>query len=678
MEETELIRVTFQGTEMFLKLGGAAIKDALKFIKFLITAAPQYNRWKINRDTEKMKNELTRAEYELVRSRQKIQAGGMKYEDFIKAFGAEERTIINITDTSADRFHELAKRHKLTYTLMPDLNIADGVFQIMVPAAQADIYKVIIDRITSEEFAANQKIISGVENEIGELRKEIIKCENTLEQLEQEGKKDSNEYRITEEKISGLENEIMDKEKDISLLKENETGEITYEDYMATNQFAFDHQELFEAMMEEGIELHSDGLKESLLNIAKQPDKTEVPEKSGKESVQNIQEKDSFDKFNITKTDADKALDSVLMNKDIIGRDPGIVLCDPDNPYNYIKAFKGISDKEGKQTCTMFNVYVGGDLQKSDSDYYPDFSILSDINETNLENVKHFNDMKNEIKEKAGFQGKEILVFDSEQDYKIFIRNRENAERGESVNTAGKKESIYLVNPNTAGIAIKIDRKEEGTCRCTVMKEGKDTNIAYEINKNASASDVLPFTKMIDKELRKISDVHENEWVCVDSRTKYDMLISQMEKNLPSSSQTAEKEIEEKIPEAKEKLKKEGKIQAENTKQLIEIPRDNVLVLPQIDGVNFNYTVFSDNMKYVAELPYYSVKQGNADDRLMLVLENDESIDFKERRADGKAGSISDQKSLNNFLNENIQGSSSFGKQLSEVRNPVRQAGERK
>lgn len=634
MEETELIRVTFQGTEMFFRLGGALIKDALKFIKFFITVVPQYNRWKINRDTEKMKNEMTKAEYDIIKNRQKIHEGGVQYEAFIKAFGSEERTILNIADTSADRFYDLAKSHRLTYTLLPDLNLADGVFQIMVPSSQSDIFKVIIDRLTEEELRKNGERVETLKEEIRLMERESAEAEETLAELKKEGKTDTEEYKSAEEKIKETETAILEKETEMELLMGTVSGEITSEEYMATNEFAFNHQEMFNAMMEKGVELHADRLREGILKVTKEQDKP------------------------LRYAQTDKAITDVTSRRDILDKDRSIILCSPESPENHIEVTLATSEYEDRTyICTKYDVYADGIKQRCDEFSHGEFTHYSDIKAENSGEVgkEHWENMKKEICAK-GKLGESVLVFDSTEEYQKYIEGLKNG-----------KNTVYFANPNVAEIGVKMEKGTDGFV-CTVMRNGADTGIKHKISMNAKGGEVLPFVKTVEKEIRKVSDVNENEWVKLNGQDRYLQFRELIQSNSPSSSIEAEKEIEKKIPEAKEQLISEGRKQAELEKTLIEIPKKNLLILPEEMG--FNYVMYSDNMKYVAELPHYKVNEGT-DDRMVLVLEKDEGIDFKQRRTEGKAGSIDSQKSLSDFLSENIRTGISDIEKSREKRMPV-------
>lgn len=615
MEETELIRVALQGSEMFLRISGAAIKEALKFIKFLATVVPNYNRWAVNRDAEKMRKEITEAEYNLIKSRQKVYAGGMEYTEFIKLYGAEERTIINITDTSADRFHDLARQHKLTYTLLPDLNVADGVFQIMVPTSQADIYHVIIERITKEELKFNEEKINGLEKEIESLKKEAAKYLSAMYQMEDEGKEDSEEYRQAEENLNSCEMEIKEKEEEIAAINKRQTGEITCEDYMATNEFAFNHQELFNEMMNRGAELKSDRLSDSILSVFK----NDKPVKTVK---------------------TDEAVVSVTGGKDMLDTDKRIVLCDSTKPENHIVVGVSTKEHEGRQfICTQYDVYADGKKQTCEEFSHGEFTHYSDIKGVNSseDGSQHWINMKREMKEKARLQDT-VLMFSSVQEYEAFLDERKNG------------KSIFISNPNVSEIAIRMDMQPDRSYNCTILHDNKETNNTYKVNRNMTVDNIAPFLKTVDRVVRKVSDVTENEWVTLNNRTEYEEYLAILKENTPSGRE-AEKEISEKIPEAKVVLEKEGR--TKSTKQIIELPRENLLIFPQVDGVDYDHTLFSNNMKYTAELPHNRVKMG-ANDSLLLILDQDEEVVVKEHKTGLEAGRIHDKSSLNAFLYENM------------------------
>lgn len=615
MDEIELARVALQGSEMFLRISGAAIKEALKFIKFLVTVVPNYNRWAVNQDAERMRRDITKAEYDLIKARQKVHVGGMNYNEFIKLYGAEERTIINITDTSANRFHDLAKQHKLTYTLLPDLNLADGVFQIMVPTSQADIYNIIIENISKEELRFYEEKIGELEKEIENLKKKAAKYQNTMYQMEDEGKEDSEEYRQAEENLNRCETEIKEKEEEIAAIKKRKTGEITCEDYMATNEFAFNHQELFNEMMNRGVELKSNRLSDSILSVFK----NDKPVKT---------------------INTDEAVVDITGRRDILDTDKRIVLCDSTNPENHIVAGVSTRQYEGRPcVCTQYDVYADGKKQVCEEFGHGEFTHYSDIkgNNSSTDGSRHWENMKKEMKEKGRLQDT-VLMFSSVKEYEAFLDEQKNG------------KSIFISNPNVAEIAIRMDKQPDSSYNCTILHDNKETNNTYKVNRNMTAGNIAPFLKTVDRVIRKVSDVTENEWVTLNNRTEYGEYLAVVKDNTPSSREV-EKEISEKIPEAKVILEKEGR--TESTKQIIELPRDNLLIFPQIDGVHYDHILFSNNMKYTAELPHNRVKMGT-NDSLLLILDQEEEVVIKDHKTGLEAGRIHDKNSLNAFLDENI------------------------
>lgn len=616
MEEIELARVALQGSEMFLRISSAAIKEAVKFIKFLVTVVPNYNRWAVNRDAERMRRDITKAEYDLIKARQKVYVGGMNYNEFIKLYGAEERTIINITDTSADRFHDLAKRHKLTYTMLPDLNLADGVFQVMVPTSQADIYNIIIENISKEELRFHEEKIGELEKEIENLKKEAANYQKAMYEMEDEGKEDSEEYRQAEENLNRCETEIKEKEEEIAAIRKRQTGEITCEDYMATNEFAFNHQELFNEMMNQGVELKSDRLSDSILSVFKNDKPAKI-------------------------INTDQAVADITGRRDILDTDKRIVLCDSTNPENHIVAGTSTRQYEDRTyICTQYDVYADGKKQVCEEFDHGEFTHYSDIkaNNSGADGSTHWENMKKEMKQKGRLQDT-VLMFSSLQEYEAFLVERKNG------------KSIFIANPNVAEIAIRMDKQPDSSYHCTILHDNKETNNTYKVNRDMTVGNIAPFLKTVDRVVRKVSDTTENEWVTLHSRTEYEKYLNVVKENTPSSRE-AEKEISEKIPEARVILEKEGR--TESTKQIIELPRDNLFIFPQIDGVKYDHTLFSNNMKYTAELPHDRVKMG-ANDSLLLILDKEEDVVVKDHKTGLEAGRIHDKNSLNAFLDENLE-----------------------
>ena len=254
MEEVEIIKVAFEGTEMFYRLAGASIKDALKLLKLIFTAGPQALRWHNESKERSIRKKITKKEYDTIKNKSKVYKGSIDFKKFMKRYSAEERTIINIPDSSSKVFDNYAEKYNLVYTVLPDLNMQDNQFQIMVPISQQDIYKSIIEKLSAEEMAANLKRQNELQKEIDNLKKQRAKMKKELNKMSKEGKEDTEEYKTTEENLKKCERDILNKETEISKLKDLYTKEMTYEEYANTNKFALNHTGTFIDLMDSGIE----------------------------------------------------------------------------------------------------------------------------------------------------------------------------------------------------------------------------------------------------------------------------------------------------------------------------------------------------------------------------------------------------------------------------------------
>ena len=638
MEEVEIVRVAMQGTDMFLRLAGAGIKQGLLFLKGVAMFGPNAYRWWQEAMNMHMKKELTKEEYAIIKARQEVAAGSMNSEQFMKVFSAEERIILNIPDTSAERFGKLAKSNGLTYTIMADLNPEDGFFQIMVPKSQSDIYKLIIDKMAAEELNEIEAMKGYLENEIEILKKQRAEIKSDLNKMKEEGKTDTEEYIKKAEELDACNNKINKLNYEFLNADKMRSGEMTAEEYMKTNEFAFKHADLFAALMEEGIT--ADG--KSIFTL-----------------MQYKNEK--ADSLNVK--DFETAVTEVTKRKDIRDTDEKIVICNAENPETYIEARSYTKEREGRTyICTQYDLYVDGKKQTSDEFSHGEFTHYSDSKAGNSSEAGdlHWNNMKAELKEKGKFSS-QAVVFASVSEYREYADKIKNG-----------PEISYIVNPNVPDMAV---RRERGSADSyTIIMNGEDTSVTFIIDGSTKKELTMSYIKQIEFHAHKINkeaDLH-SEWIELPEehykkwteitdtgKTPSEGSVDKdADKEQEDINKKHNEEFEAVMPEdIQAQVKAEGRAEAEQTKSIIEIPNQNIFIFDKDSDV----FVFADDMSCRAILPSSKVKT-TAEGKKLLLLEAGESISILERNNDMEIGKITNQLSFDNFIN---------GKAVTD-KNPVR------
>lgn len=262
-EEAEIVKVAVEGMEIYLRLAGASIKDALKFLKFILSGVGDMAKYiagsedrRLDRELKSYKAEEAKLAMETIKSRKNLAAGSIDIKEFMKTFGAEERTILQIPDNSMDRFRQLADKNGLTYFMLQDLDHSDRFVQVMIPNSQADIWNILEEQLIKEELERNRAEKEKYQKEMDDTAKEKAEYISEKKIMEREGtdKTDPEHYNDIISAIKIMENKENNLKERLDKLEGNITGEITPEDYMKTNPQAFDHTDLFREMSENGIE----------------------------------------------------------------------------------------------------------------------------------------------------------------------------------------------------------------------------------------------------------------------------------------------------------------------------------------------------------------------------------------------------------------------------------------
>ncbi|MDE6252586.1 MAG: hypothetical protein K2M78_08105 [Lachnospiraceae bacterium] len=268
-EESEIVKVAIEGTNIYLRLAGTSIKDALKFLKFIFSGVGDIANWatgiedrRLDRELKQLevdlkthKKETMKMEMDMIKARTNLAAGSMDIKEFMKIFAAEERTILQVPDASMERFSQLAEKNGLTYSMLQDLNYSDGYVQVLVPNSQADIWKALEEQLQKEEMEKNKINKENLQKDIDDTVKEKAEYTAEKKKMEREGtdKTDPEHYNDVISSIKLMENKEKSLKERLDKLEGNITGEITLEDYMNTNPQAFDHTDLFHEMSENGI-----------------------------------------------------------------------------------------------------------------------------------------------------------------------------------------------------------------------------------------------------------------------------------------------------------------------------------------------------------------------------------------------------------------------------------------
>ena len=648
-DEAEIIKVAFQGSEMCLRTCGTAVKEALKFLKFLVCAGPNVYRWNQKAMEEHYRKEKNKAEWkEIKRQKSKLAEGELSLSKLMERYKNSELTLLSIPDSSSERFASLAVRHKLSYSLLPDLNAGDGVFQVMVPVVQADLYNAILQSLVEEEKQEKEVTASYLKEEIRHTKEDKIKAVAEKKQMEKEGtdKKDPEHYKEVCGTVDACDRRIAELGEELETLGHMESKEITYEDYMNTNQQAMNHQDLFMDLKEQGVALAG---TERVSGFVKMPGREESVESQS----QNRQTGRAIS--------FEEAVTNVTARKEI--KEPAIV-CDQLHPENYMEVTARLENMEDRSYInTEFKVFHNGEEQHCDEFSHGKFTHYSDRNAKNSSPAgdEHWENMQKEMKEKGGF-GDQLLLFESKEEYNRFLQRK--AKPPEASILPGDQ---YLTNPSMPNLGIRRDKvlDEHGTVtahRYTLMKDGLDTKVTLDLGNTTPEESRLLFLRHVNEEIRREypeADVKE-AWMVLGDEEDFNIYQESVKKNVRSDKENLKEEFQSALVENGEPLKqqmnRESRIQAEQEKKqtVLKVPSQSILTLKR----NKKGNPTDDVLLYSADLSYsikiekkgvHKIKK-DMDGTSLILLEEGESLKVIDRSSKREIGSITTQGDLSDFL----------------------------
>lgn len=622
MEEAELIKVAFQGTEMCLRLAGTSLKEALKFLKFLLMIAPNAYRWHQESMEKAMKNAITKAEYEIITARKEVIAGSIDLNKFLKVYAAEERTMLSIPDGSAELFSELASKNKLAYALMPDLDLSDGMFQIMVPNSQADIYKSVIEMLINTELKNNEIKTEELTKELNETEKEIVKYNSKKTKMEKSGTNETEPEKYAEvvDKLEELELAKAQIEEELEDIKENYSKVISYEEYVNTNPQAVNHANMFCSMMDEGIALEKfQTLNEFMVYSEKSDLLKEIP---FEKSVENV---------------------AALVNTD-----KEVYITSKLNPNNYIRGFAYQKEKESGEpfVCSEYEVMVNGEKQTCGVFSHGEYLHYSDGKSKNTSSAgeSHWQDMKDEMQKKTGI-GNDVVVFTSKEDYEKFVN---------SYKPGIEKGNEYLVNPDIPLAAVRKDKvRETGETfnRYTLIVDGEDTKIKADIKKGMTENEKSALIRVMKNEIKKLNPNADltGKWQCIKGEENFNEYTKLAKVNIPSDKEELVKEFKaafgEKVSEeVKDQMTKLEKAE----KNIVILPQDNMYIWRDENEQPEMYTLFSDDRRFSITIPAEAVKIDEDKNRIVILKEG-ETLEAKDKNSH-KLTPVRNQKDMDAFI----------------------------
>lgn len=648
-DEAEIIKVAFQGSEMCLRTCGTATKEALKFLKFLVCVIPNIFRWNHESKEKKFRKKISKAEWkEIKRQKMKLKDGEVSLGEMMERYKNTELTLLSIPESSAERFAELAKKYNLHYSILPDLNVEDGVFQVMVPAVQADLYNTILQTLVREEQQEKEVTAAYVEEEIRRTREEKIKAATEKKQMEQEGtdRKDPEHYKEVCGTIDACDRRMADLEEELETLGHMESKEITYEDYMNTNQQAMNHQDLFMDLKEQGVALAG---TERVSGFVKMPGREESVESQS----QNRQTGRAIS--------FEEAVTDVTARKEI--KEP-VFVCDRNHPENYMEVTARLENMEDRSYInTEFKVFHNGEEQRCEEFSHGKFTHYSDRNAKNSSPAgdEHWKNMQKEMKEKGGF-GAQLLLFESKEEYNKFLE--QNASPPEVSILPGDQ---YLTNPSMPDLGIRRDKvlDEHGTVtahRYTLMKDGADTKVTLDLGNTTPEESRLLFLRHVNEEIRREypeADVRE-AWMVLGDTEDFNIYQESVKKNVRSDKENLKEEFQSALGENGEPLKqqmnRESRVQAEQEKKqtVLKVPSQSILTLKR----NKKGNPADDVLLYSADLSYsikiekkdvHKIKK-DMDGTSLILLEEGESLKAVDRYSKREIGTITSQNELSDFL----------------------------
>lgn len=648
-DEAEIIKVAFQGSEMCLRTCGTATKEALKFLKFLVCVIPNIFRWNHESKEKKFRKKISKAEWkEIKRQKMKLKDGEVSLGEMMERYKNTELTLLSIPESSAERFAELAKKYNLHYSILPDLNVEDGVFQVMVPAVQADLYNTILQTLVKEEEQEKEVTAAYVEEEIRRTREEKIKAATEKKQMEQEGtdRKDPEHYKEVCGTIDACDRRIAELEEELEMLGHMESKEITFEDYMNTNQQMFNHQDLFMDLKEQGVALAG---TERVSGFVKMPGR--------EESV----ESQSHNRQTGREISFEEAVTDVTARKEI--KEP-VIVCDRNHPENYMEVTAHQEKMEDRSYInTEFKVFRNGEEQRCEEFSHGKFTHYSDRNAKNSSPAgdEHWENMQKEMKEKGGF-GAQLLLFESKEEYNKFLERSANPPEVSIL-----PGDQYLTNPSMPDLGIRRDKVLDGNGtvtahRYTLIKDGADTKVTLDLGNTTPEESRLLFLRHVNEEIRREypeADVKE-AWMVLGDTEDFNIYQESVKKNVRSDKENLKEEFQSALGENGEPLKqqmnRESRVQAEQEKKqtVLKVPSQSILTLKR----NKKGNPADDVLLYSADLSYsikiekkdvHKIKK-DMDGTSLILLEEGESLKAVDRNSKREIGNITTQGELSDFL----------------------------
>ncbi len=261
MEEIEIVRVAMQGGEMVFRVGKDALKDVLKFAKWLLLLLPNARQWYEQQSDQRMRHKINKEEYrEIKRLNRELQAGAVPLDKFIQRYHQEERTILNIPESCMGEFSKNAKgkgrgKKGLSYAVLPDLNLADGMFQVMVPNSQLDVARSLLEHLTSIREKEQESQIAAAQREYDlaeqkEKEASALKSHAGRTGLPVSAPEDYQELCRKQEEAA---KEKLQAELSLQKVRGMLPAEMSIEEYMATNPLVFNHADIANELVKEEI-----------------------------------------------------------------------------------------------------------------------------------------------------------------------------------------------------------------------------------------------------------------------------------------------------------------------------------------------------------------------------------------------------------------------------------------
>lgn len=135
--------------------------------------------------------------------------------------------VIMIDDNNLEKVLDAAKKAGLRWTMPPDFNSTDGKVPICLPPQDMALFSAIVQSNLQKDISKSQKIISGYNNEIAELREKLV---------DEEGLS-AGQKKAINNKIENLEqarNEVVEILEGKKVMAGN-GGIMSFQDYLATS-----------------------------------------------------------------------------------------------------------------------------------------------------------------------------------------------------------------------------------------------------------------------------------------------------------------------------------------------------------------------------------------------------------------------------------------------------------